>query len=174
MADDVPIFLVGMPGSGKSYLGSRLANDLQRPFVDLDNFIESKESVKIQDLLDPNDESEFRALEHKYLLELLETLEDHVVALGGGTPCFFDHMSLLNDAGTTVYLDIDLDKLASAISTGRVERPLMLGEGSAHLSLRALHNERRRFYEQSAIKVRAGRSSTEDALQQIMDELGMN
>ena len=96
MPDGLPIFLVGMPGSGKSYLGSRLATLLQRPFVDLDNFIESKEATKIKDLLDPDNEANFRELEHRYLLELLDSLEDHVVALGGGTPCFFDHTSLVN------------------------------------------------------------------------------
>src|SRR5882757_5624329 len=100
------IFLVGYMGSGKSLMGAALAKELGLQFFDLDKAIETKSGKDINSIFSSDGEKIFRDLEKQVLNELLEE-DDFVMACGGGTPCYFDNMDKMNEAGVTLYLKME-------------------------------------------------------------------
>ena len=96
-------FLIGFMGSGKTYVGKRLANELDIPFYDLDEYIEEKEGKKISEIFNEKGEEYFRQVERMCLRDF-GIIGDAVIACGGGTPCFFDNMEWINKTGTSIYL----------------------------------------------------------------------
>jgi shikimate kinase len=118
------IFLTGYMGSGKSTAGKKLAAKLGFEFIDLDKFIESECGETISEIFDNKGENEFRALEHNALKKLLNK-DDIVVACGGGTPCYYGNMELMNNNGTTIYLKMSAESLASRLVNAKGKRPLL-------------------------------------------------
>src|SRR6201993_1925178 len=75
--------LVGLPGSGKSTIGRRLARALGVDFLDSDAAIETKTGRSIADLFATDGEQEFRRIEEEVIRTALAE-HDGVLALGGG------------------------------------------------------------------------------------------
>lgn len=118
------LFLIGFMGSGKSRWGARLASHLELPFVDLDYQIEQEEQKSIAEIFAREGETGFRAVEQKHLHALADQ-PDTVVALGGGTPCFFDNMTWINRHGRSFYLKVPLDTLIERLQRKGGHRPLL-------------------------------------------------
>lgn len=119
-----PIFIIGFMGSGKSTIGRALAKTTGHQFIDLDNYIEQRFHANVRDIFAERGEQGFRELERRMLLEVSE-FEDVIVACGGGTPCFFDNMEVMNARGLTVMLDASHDTLLRRLKMGRTRRPLI-------------------------------------------------
>ena len=90
-------------GSGKSVVGRKLSSATGLNFVDLDNYILKKEDRTINEIFDEEGEDYFRQTEHRLLKEIIEK-DDFILSCGGGTPCFFDNMTMMNRNGITIYL----------------------------------------------------------------------
>ena len=120
------VFLMGYMGSGKSSLAKRLANKLDFSFVDLDKLIEERAKMTIAQIFEQKGESEFRLIEQQALHSCFK-LQNVVIALGGGTPCFFDNMKLIQQNGVGVYLKMPASALASRLANAKVIRPLIAG-----------------------------------------------
>lgn len=143
------IFLIGMPGVGKTYWGVRIATYRGLPFADLDTFIEEQEKVSIADLFAQYGEDGFRERESKYLQQLVLTEGNVIVACGGGTPCFNNNMALMKAAGCVIYLQADIATLVAHIKNSNNMRPLLKGQGDMTAYLEDLLQKRSRFYEQA-------------------------
>jgi len=126
------IFLTGYMGSGKSTAGKKLATKLNFEFIDLDKFIESECGQTISEIFDTKGENEFRALEHNALKKLI-TRDNVVIACGGGTPCYYGNMELMNNNGITIYLKMSADTLASRLVNAKGKRPLLENKTEAEL-----------------------------------------
>ena len=126
------IFLIGYMGSGKSTLGRAFAKATGLAFVDLDSFIEERMHSTVRELFAERGEDSFRKLEMKILHEVSE-FEDVVIACGGGTPCFYDNMDFMNSCGTTVFLDVSIERLFERLKVGRVTRPLLANKTDEEL-----------------------------------------
>jgi shikimate kinase len=126
------IYLIGYMGSGKSHLGWKLATHLGVQFVDMDNYIEERNCKTIPQIFAEEGEAEFRKKERKALVELSE-FNNIVIATGGGAPCFFDNIDLMNESGKTIYLNIDPTILAERLMTSKTERPLIAGKSREQL-----------------------------------------
>ena len=150
-----PIFLLGMPGSGKTKAGSRLAAKLGVPFMDLDQYIKEKENKSIQQLFQEHGEVGFRPLERHYLEQLAIMPDPMVISLGGGTPCFFDNMLLIKSKGLTVYLDVPIGTIVSRITAKTPLRPLLKDKNGEELKqfLEQMLRQREQYYQQAEIKV---------------------
>ena len=109
------IFLTGYMGCGKSTIGRKVAALMGINFIDLDKFIEERNFKSVPDIFAQEGELAFREKERQALLEVSQ-FEDIVVGTGGGAPCFFDNMKLMNDAGITIYLAPDNDILANCFA----------------------------------------------------------
>lgn len=119
-----PIFLIGYMGCGKSTLGRALSRATGMQFIDLDSYIENRFHATISELFADKGEDEFRRMERAMLVEVSE-FSDVIVACGGGTPCFFNNMDLMNERGTTVWLNTPLDRLYERLQRNRAKRPIL-------------------------------------------------
>jgi shikimate kinase len=117
------IFLVGFMGCGKTTLGKRLAKKLNIKFVDMDADIESKQGLTIPMIFQKHGEKYFRDLEKKWLEDLVG--DDLLISTGGGTPCFYDNMEIMNTKGKTVYINLPVKVLLDRLSNQTQNRPLI-------------------------------------------------
>lgn len=119
------IFLLGLPGSGKTTLGKQLATALNLPFVDLDAEIERTEGSSIPKIFEQKKEDYFRKLESIELKKWCLAEHDFVMATGGGVPVYFDNIEILNRAGLSIFLDVPASEIAQRILKANIsERPL--------------------------------------------------
>ena len=137
-------------GCGKSTLGRTLASSLNLTFVDLDLFLEEKYFRTIPQIFEEEGEEGFRRKERK-VLEEVSTFDNVIVATGGGAPCFFDNMELMNDSGFCIFLDVELDSLVSRLLVAKTDRPLIKGKSSdeLHSFIEDMLVKRRPFYEKA-------------------------
>ena len=145
-------------GCGKTLVGEALAKHLDIKFIDLDDYIEKYEKQSIKTIFKEGGELIFRQLEHNYLLDIIQNKGNVVVALGGGTPCYFDTMNQFKKQSEikTIYLRSGLNTLVNRIWKERLHRPLI-----AHLKTKQLLAEfigkhlfeRNFYYEQAESKV---------------------
>lgn len=99
------IYLVGMPGAGKTTVGRHLARRMQRSFVDADHEIEARTGVRIPLIFDIEGELGFRDRESRVIAELANE-SDLVVATGGGAVLRAENRAALKQGGTVVYLHV--------------------------------------------------------------------
>ena len=162
------VYLVGMPGSGKSTVGAELAGRLGVPFIDLDVEIERREGRSITDIFEAEGESGFRAREAKELLDA-STHDPAVIACGGGVVLEPANRITLRNTGTCVFLDVPL-----AVLTTRVQpdagRPLIRAAGD----LERLLAEREPLYREFAAHVVDGAGDPGEVADAIVEELRWN
>lgn len=164
------IVLVGLPGSGKSTFGKKLAKDLNFAFIDLDQFIESQEKKTIPTIFYEEGEGAFRKLETHYLNEILDQGEGFVLSTGGGTPCFNDNMDLINRKAISIFLDIPVKIIHERLLKSDGDRPLFNGLDSTGLKtkLEDLSQIRVPYYSQSKIKLSEEDISTELIVSELL------
>ena len=83
MKSDKSLVLIGMMGSGKSTIGFLLSKKIKLEFVDVDNYIENEEGMKIREIFERKGEEYFRKIELKKTLKILDKKRT-VISLGGG------------------------------------------------------------------------------------------
>ena len=116
------VVLVGFMASGKSTVGARVAELLDRPFVDVDARIEEMTSTSIAELFAEFAEPRFRVFEAAVVAQALGGAPA-VVAAGGGAPLDDASWRLMNHGNLTVHLDVDVDTVMARLGAGE-ERPL--------------------------------------------------
>jgi shikimate kinase len=146
------IYLIGMPGSGKSTLGKQLAHALSSPFIDLDHEIEKHEQKSVSEIFAQSGEDHFRQVESKLLHEFAASPENFVMATGGGAPCFFKGIDVINETGVSVFLNVSIQTLVKHTSN-RSTRPLLQNSSDAELEkkLSAIRESRLPIYQQARI-----------------------
>ena len=117
------IVLVGMPGSGKSAVGRRLAAQLELPFVDADEEIEQAAGKPIMDIFKDHGEAYFREGERKVIARLLGS-GPQVLATGGGAFMVEETRDNIRRSGISVWLKAELSLLLRRVSR-RNNRPLL-------------------------------------------------
>lgn len=143
----MPIFLIGMMGSGKSTIGRALARQFERPFHDLDREIEERSGVPVSTIFELEGETGFRKREAQVLDELSQQ-EAVVIATGGGAVLAAENRDRLRRRGLVIYLQSTLDELARRTANDR-SRPLLLGVDRRD-RLEKLMRERQALYEVTA------------------------
>ncbi len=117
------VFLIGFMGSGKSVVGKKLSEVLKTNFIDLDAFIEESSGKSIPELFAVS-QTYFRYLEYNALRKVVGENKNAVIALGGGTPCYFNNMSYLLGNGKTAYLKVNPEVLYERLKNDS-KRPLL-------------------------------------------------
>jgi shikimate kinase len=168
------IFLIGYMGAGKTTIGKHLAQALGLQFIDLDLFIECRYRKKVSELFAEKGESGFREIERNTLREVGQ-FEDVIISTGGGTPCFFDNMQVMNETGQTIYLKIPPEELAARLikSSKKGTRPLLNGKSDDEIRQFVIDSLalREPFYEQSACIFEAGGLDFAAKLEQLIGKL---
>lgn len=148
------IYLIGMPGSGKSTIGRKVAQALLVPSVDLDKEIETRERKSVSRIFAENGEDYFRQVESKILLEWAASENSFVMSTGGGTPCFYNGIDIMNQTGLSIFLDVPVRVLLSRIEK-KTDRPLLQASDATEIErkLMSLRASRLRCYQQAAITI---------------------
>jgi shikimate kinase len=139
-------------------------------FIDFDSYIEEKEKKNIPDIFETEGEEKFRALEKKYLHEVI--IEDNaVISLGGGTPCFHHNMEMIKRNGTSVYIEMEAASLAKRLVKAKKKRPLIQGMNEHELKIFVEANlrERRPFYEQADYVLEYRGQSPDEMADRVID-----
>lgn len=148
------LFLIGLPGSGKSFLGKRLAEEANVPFIDLDKVIEEEACDSIDTIFSTKGEEYFRALEAVALRQQSKT-SDFVMACGGGTPCFHDNMKFITETGKSIFLDLSIPEIVKRLASEQNQlRPLLTGsQDTLEHTVKNLRERRISFYNQASFIV---------------------
>ena len=169
----VRIYLLGYMASGKSSFGQLLALRLGYSFIDLDLLFEERFKISISDFFLKYDEAAFRQIEHSLLIETITT-ENMVISTGGGTPCFFDNMQIINNAGFSVYIQWECATLAERLMVAKKRRPLVkdIPGGFLKEKIRRDLDERNLFYRQANLILNADNESPDKMMDWIVEGLG--
>jgi shikimate kinase len=161
----VIVYLVGMPGSGKSTVGRELAGRLGVPFVDLDERIEREAGSTVPEIFRHEGEASFRALEASALVK--SSMEDPaVIACGGGVVLEPANRITLRNTGVAVFLDVPLDELRRRVEPTS-DRPLIRKEGD----LDELFESRGPLYREFAAHVVDASGDPGEVADAIVEEL---
>lgn len=117
------IVFVGLMGAGKTAIGRKVAAMLALPFIDSDQEIESVSRMTVPELFERYGETEFRALEQRVILRLLEN-GPQVLSTGGGAFMNAQTREAIAGHGVSVWLKAELDLLMERVSK-KQNRPLL-------------------------------------------------
>ena len=159
------VYLVGMPGSGKSVVGKELAGRLGVPFVDLDDQIEREAGKPIREIFAEDGEPAFRAIEAQVLTKAAAG-DPSVVACGGGVVIEPANRVTLRATGHVVFLDVPVEILRRRVRPA-AERPLIHAEGD----LERLLAEREPMYREFSSHVVDGSGTPGEVAAAIEREL---
>lgn len=123
---DRHLFIIGMPGSGKSSLGRRVAKEVGLPFADTDKLIEETSGLSVKDFFAQYGEEAFRQAETNVLLYLTR-MPPTVVSTGGGTVLRPVNREIMRNAGTLLLIDRPLESILEDIRLDK--RPLLEEKG---------------------------------------------
>ena len=148
------IYLIGMPGSGKSTMGRKIAQELLVAFVDLDREIEKREGKSVSQVFAEKGEDHFRQVESQVLLEWAASEKSFVMATGGGTPCFYKGIEVINKTGLSIFLDVQVSVLLSRLEK-KSDRPLLHSSDATEKEgkLKTLRASRLKFYQAANITI---------------------
>lgn len=164
------LVLVGLPGSGKSAVGRRLAHRHGAEFVDLDDLIESRVGKPVPSIFADEGEAAFRRYEREAIASLgapdAAPELRRVVATGGGAVIDPRNRWALYRGRFPVWLDSNPELLASRLAHSARVRPLVSGSDPVG-TLRQLAVERQRFYA-PALQLSGGAAL--DSILRVLDQ----
>ena len=155
------LVLVGMPGCGKSTIGSLLANLLNKKFVDADEVVAKQAGMTIPEIFATSGEKGFRDLETRVLSELGKE-SGMVIATGGGCVTRQENYPFLHQNGRILWIRRDIEKLPVN------GRPL-----SQRSNLEEMYRIRRPHYEAFADYSVDNDGSQEETVAQILNMEGI-
>lgn len=141
------VFLVGMPGSGKSRMAKFISSVTDLSYKDLDDEIERTEGKSIKEIFKNHGETYFRNKETEILKNIIEKDKNLIIATGGGTPCFNHNIDLINKSGLSIFLNTSLDVIVERISR-KNKRPLFKNK-DVEETVKKMFQERIKFYSKS-------------------------
>jgi shikimate kinase len=163
------IALVGMPGSGKSSIGRRLAPRLDLPFIDADAMIEEAAGgMSIEEIFAKHGEAEFRSLEARVIARLLDD-GPSVIATGGGALMNANTRALVRERAITIWLRAEIPVLMRRVRR-KSDRPLLKGK-DPEATLKRLLAEREPVYAEADIVVTSREGPHDAVVDAIMAEL---
>ena len=142
-------------GSGKTHWGRLLSQKLSIPFFDLDAQVEEYAGKTIAAIFEAEGEEHFRTQETDVLHIITESHESFVMACGGGSPCYFNNIEYMNQAGTTVWINTSLEMLFQRLVQEKEKRPLIknLSDEQLQSFISKKFADRKIYYEQAEIKM---------------------
>ncbi|MFC0244671.1 shikimate kinase [Falsochrobactrum ovis] len=162
------VVLVGLMGAGKSTVGRKVATMLGLPFRDADTEIENVSRMSVPELFEAYGEDEFRDLERRVILRLLDD-GPMVLATGGGAYMNEETRSSIARAGISIWLNAELDVLMERVSR-RQNRPLLQNDNPRGV-MQSLMERRYPIYAQADIEIMSRDDKKEVIAAEMIDAL---
>lgn len=143
---DKNIILIGMPGCGKTTIGSILAKQLKIEFIDMDEYIENTTSKTVGELFETGEES-FRDIETKACMELSKK-KNILISTGGGVVKRSENIGILKKDSIIIFIDRPVEKILEDVDIS--QRPLLRNGKEKIINL---YKERYELYKKAADKV---------------------
>jgi shikimate kinase len=146
------IYLVGLPGAGKSHCGRWLAEQLYWEFTDLDSRIEDSMKKGISRIFDEHGEEVFRQIESEELKKTRK-FKNMVISTGGGAAAWGENMEWMQRHGLTVFINTPIDRIVSRIMLNLQKRPMFAGlaEDEIKHKLHEIEEKRGEFYSRAKL-----------------------
>lgn len=111
-----------MRGTWKSYFWKILSSKLNLDFIDSDIIIEQKEWIQIDEIIKRDWWNYFRKVERE-VLESLTNINNNVIAVGWGMPCYFDNKNIIKSLWFVVWLNASSEYICSYLKKDKNIRP---------------------------------------------------
>ncbi|EKE02576.1 MAG: Shikimate kinase [uncultured bacterium] len=161
------IVLTGLMGSGKSTVGSLIAQKLGKIFVDTDKLIEEDAQININEIFAQYGEAYFRELEAK-IIKRVSPNSDQVISTGGGTLINPDNLKNLKDNGALFYLKASAKTLFERIKNEN-NRPLLKNNDPLS-TLEKLLEKREEFYNQADFIINTENKQIDRIVSEIIEK----
>ena len=160
------IYLIGMPGSGKSYISKELSHTLGCSLVDMDAYIEKEQGKSITSIFEDKGEDYFRKQERKFLLNY--AVDNTVISTGGGTPCYFENINTMKEKGKVIYINTPISIITQRIYAEE-HRPMFDGysKESIMYKLKELYDKRKIYYKRAHITFHTAFEHINDLLEKL-------
>ncbi|MBR1680627.1 shikimate kinase [bacterium] len=163
------IILIGMMGAGKTFIGKALKNALPvMNLVDIDEYIEQQQQIKISEIFEKFGENYFRELETIAIREIIQR-ENQIISLGGGAFERKENRKLLNSNGYTIYLKAPAHILFDRIKN-ETHRPL-LQQGFGVEKVSQILSAREHNYKKALITVDTAQKSQYNIIEEVMKRI---
>ncbi|KQR92671.1 shikimate kinase [Chryseobacterium sp. Leaf180] len=164
------ISLVGYMGSGKSHISKILSQKLNFRVIDLDREISLQNNLSIAEIFEKRGEIYFRKVEKEILEVILNTQENIVLSVGGGTPVYYNNMDTINALSTSVFLQTSVPILTERLLKQKEKRPLIsrIDDGDIPEFIAKHLFERNVFYSRAKYKVITDRKTPEMIIDEII------
>jgi len=164
------IYIIGYRGSGKTSVGSHLAERLGWAYMDTDDRLVEKEGISIREIVSQRGWAAFRQLEKAVVKETC-LLERHVVATGGGVVLDPDNIETMKTSGTVVWLKASPEIIKERLGLDRKTngyRPALTRGGTLE-EIETVLAERLPLYEAAGhISVETDHRSVQDICDEIL------
>lgn len=115
------IVLIGIMGTGKTTVSKMLAKKLNRPVIDMDDYLQQKYQQTIPEMFDIS-EDYFRDHETTCCKDMSK-LDGYIISTGGGVVKRKQNITYLKENGFIIYLDRPLQNIILDVETAN--RPLL-------------------------------------------------
>lgn len=156
------IYLIGMPGCGKSTIGKILSKALNMQVIDSDIYLENKYNDTIPNIFETKGEADFRQKETSTIEELSKK-DNLIVSTGGGVVVTYKNKDIMKKSGTVVFIDSHPEVILSNSSLGG--RPLLKDKNRIF----DLYNQRIELYREFADVTIDNNGSLDAAVNQIIN-----
>lgn len=119
------ISLLGYMGSGKSHISKNLSQKINFKLIDLDHHISEEHQLSIPEIFEKRGEIYFRKEEKRILEKILNSEENIVLSLGGGTPVYYENMNIINNKSKSFFLRASVNTLTNRVLLQKKSRPLI-------------------------------------------------
>ena len=161
-------------GSGKSLISSKLNSIKKIEKIDLDFEISKELENSIPEIFEKRGELFFRKKEKEILERIFSLKEECILSLGGGTPCYYDNMEVINENSISIYLRAKVDTLVKRLLEDKIHcRPLINRIPDEQLpEFIGQHLfERNHFYNQAKIIIDTDNLTAEEIADEILSKI---
>ena len=155
------LVLVGLMGTGKTAIGSLIADRIGVEFIDSDEQIVQAANMSIPEIFERDGEDFFRLKETQVIRRLLSA-EPHVLSTGGGAFLSDENKKMIAKSGVSVWLDADFDTLWDRVKDKKT-RPLLMVANPKE-KLKELYEARNPEYAKAQVSVKALSNQTKEVM----------
>jgi XRE family transcriptional regulator, aerobic/anaerobic benzoate catabolism transcriptional regulator len=167
------IALIGLRGAGKSTMGSKVALEMQVPFIELDGEIEKDTGMPLGEIFSLYGQSGYRAIERRTLERVLNENERAIISVGGGVVSEKETFDYLLSHCYTVWIKAEPEEYMRRVMAQGDFRA-MAGNDHAMEDLRRILEAREPLYRQADMELDTSGSSAEESFSKLKTTLQAN